>query len=134
MKANKSSLKLGSCAKLSPIYCGSFEVLERIGPVAYRLAFPTSTRAHNVLHVYLLKKYVHDPNYVINWDVIQVEPEEEFQIEPMRILDRKVTMLRNRAIGQVKVQWEHYKLEEATWELEDAMRLSHPFLFNFVEY
>ena len=62
----KSSLKLGSCAKLSPRYCGSFEVLEIIGPVAYRIAFPASTRAHNVFHVSLLKKYVHDPKHVIN--------------------------------------------------------------------
>ena len=114
--AKKSSLKLGICAKLSPRYCGPFEVLERIGNVAYRIALPTSTRAHNVFHASLLNKYVHDPNHVINWDVIQVEPEGEFQIEPMRILDRKVTMLQNRAIGQVKVQWEHYGPEEATWE------------------
>ena len=98
LRARKSSLKLGSC-------CGLFEVLERIGPIAYRLALPTSTRAHNFFHVSLLKKSVHDPNHVINWDVIQVEPEREFKIEPMRILDRKVTMLWNRAIGKVKVQW-----------------------------
>ena len=117
MRAKKSSLKLGSCTNLSPRYCGSFEVLERIGPVAYRLALPASTRAHNVFHVSLLKRYVHDPNHVINWDVIQVETEGEFQIETMRILDRKVTMLWNRAIGQVKVQWEHYGPEEDTWEL-----------------
>ena len=117
MREKKSSLKLGSCAKLSPRYCGSFEVLERIGPVAYRLALPASTRAHNVFHVSLLKRYVHDPNHVINWDVIQVEPKGEFQIEPMRILDRKVTMLQNRAIGHVKVQWEHYRPKEAMWEL-----------------
>ena len=51
VRENKSSLKLGTCAKMSPRYCGPFEVLERIGPVAYRLALPTSTRAHNVFHV-----------------------------------------------------------------------------------
>ena len=61
VRAKKSSLKLGSCAKLSPRYCGPFEVFERIWLVAYRLAFPASTRAHNVFHVSLLKKYVHDP-------------------------------------------------------------------------
>ena len=66
VRARKSSLNLGNCAKLSPRYCGPFEVLERIGPISYRLAFPASTRAHNVFHFSLLKKYVHDPNHLID--------------------------------------------------------------------
>ena len=78
-------------------------MLERIGLVSYKLAFPASTRDHNVFYVSLLKKYVHDPNHVIDWDVIQVKPEREFQTEPLRILDRKVTVLQNRSVGQVKV-------------------------------
>ena len=68
-------------------------MLERIWPVAYRLAFLAITRDHNVFHVSLLKKYVHDPNHVINWDVIQVEPEGKFETEPLRILIRKVIVL-----------------------------------------
>ena len=63
-----------------------------------------------------------------------MELEGDFQIEPMHILDGKVTMLWNRAIGQVKVKWDNCGPEEATWKLEDDMRLTHPFLFNFVEH
>ena len=70
VRPRKSSLKIGRCAKLSPRYCGPFEVLERIGPVAYRNTFPANTRAHKVFHISFLKKYEHDPNNVIDWDVI----------------------------------------------------------------
>jgi hypothetical protein len=75
VKTNRSSLKLGSCAKLAARFCGPFEILERIWPVAYMLALPTSMTVHNVFHVSLLKKYVPDANHVIDWTMIQVEPE-----------------------------------------------------------
>ena len=55
-------------------YCGPFEVLDRIGPIAYRISFPTNIRSHNVFLVSFIKKYVHDPNHIIDWNVIQVEP------------------------------------------------------------
>jgi hypothetical protein len=58
-----------------------------MGPIAYMLAFPTSMRLHKVFHVSLLNKYVSNPNHVIDWTVMQVENEGDFQVELVRILD-----------------------------------------------
>jgi hypothetical protein len=99
VKANKSSLKLGNCSKLATKYCGPFEILERIGPIAYVLALPTSMTVHNVFHVSFLKKYIPDANHVINWNVIQVEQEGVLQVHSVRILEWKRKQLWNRSIG-----------------------------------
>jgi hypothetical protein len=63
-KGKRSSLRLGSFPKLALRYCGPFEVLEKIGPTTYMLAFTTSMRIHNVFHMSLLKKYVPDSNHM----------------------------------------------------------------------
>jgi hypothetical protein len=73
VKANRSCLKLGNCSKLVARYCGLFEILERIGLVAYMIALSASMSIHNVFHVSFLKKYIPDVNHVIDWNVIQVE-------------------------------------------------------------
>jgi hypothetical protein len=89
----KSSLKLGSCTKLAARFHGPFEILERIRPIAYMLALSASMNVHNIFHVSLMKTYIHDPNHVIDWNLIQVEPKGHFQVQPVRILDKKVKML-----------------------------------------
>jgi len=70
VKVKRSLLRLGSCSKLAERYCGPFEILENIRPFAYMLSFPASMRVHIVFHVSLLKNYVPDPNYIIDWNVI----------------------------------------------------------------
>jgi hypothetical protein len=55
IKVRRSSLKLGKFSKLAPRFCGPFEILARIGPVAYQLTLPLNLKVHNVFHVSLLK-------------------------------------------------------------------------------
>jgi hypothetical protein len=71
-------MKLGSCTKLATRFCRPFEILDRIGPIAYIPSLSSSMNVHNVFHVSLLTKYVHDPNHVIYWHLIQVETEGDF--------------------------------------------------------
>ena len=98
--------------------------------MAYQLALPANLKNHNVFHVSLLKNYVHDPTHMIDWNLLQVEPEGKFQEKPLRILDRKEIILWNKAIAKVKVQWKHFSPEEATWELEGDLKKSHPIPFQ----
>eukprot|EP00253_Pinus_taeda_P014138 PITA_14138 len=116
IQARKSTLQWSSCAKLAPRYFGPFQVLARVGPVAYQLALPSHIRIHNVFHVSMLKKYIYDPKHVIKWQDIRVELEGEVRVEPLSILNRREVQLRKRVITQIKVQWQHYGPEEATWE------------------
>lgn len=70
--AKKSTLQWGGCAKLALQFCCPFQILPRIGLVSYQLALPSHIRVHNVFHVYVLRKYIYDPNHIINWQDIQV--------------------------------------------------------------
>ena len=95
----KSSLRLGSCAKLAPRYWGPFEILSRKGQVAYQLALSPNLKVHNVFHISALKKYVHDATHVINWNDVQVELEGDFLVEPDCILKSREISIRNHTIS-----------------------------------
>jgi len=100
----KGSLRFAQNGKITPRYIGPFEVLQRIGPVAYRLALlPTLQGIHNVFHVSNLRWYIPDPNQVISYEPLQLKENLTYVEEPIQILERKDRVLHNRVIPFVKV-------------------------------
>ena len=117
--------------KLSPRYIEPFEILKRVGIVAYRLALPPSlSGVHEVFHVSMLRKYTPDPAHVVDWGELVIDTNGTFEEGPVRIVDRRDQVLRRKTVRLVKVLWQNRGVEEATWESEDTMRASYPFLFE----
>ncbi|KAL0546306.1 hypothetical protein IC582_016213 [Cucumis melo] len=117
--------------KLSPRFIGPFEILERIGPVAYRLALPPSlSTVHDVFHVSMLRKYVPDPSHVVDYKPLKIDENLSYTEQPVEVLAREVKTLRNKEIPLVKVLWRNHRVEEATWEREDDMKSRYPELFE----
>ncbi|KAL4020418.1 hypothetical protein IC575_019194 [Cucumis melo] len=117
--------------KLSPRFVGPFEILEQIGPVAYRLALPPSlSTVHDVFHVSMLRKYVPDPSHVVDYEPLEIDENLSYTEQPVEVLAREVKTLRNKEIPLVKVLWRNHRIEEVTWEREDDMRSRYPELFE----
>ena len=87
-------VRFGKHEKLSPRFIGPFEILERIGTVAYRLALsPSMTSVHEVFHVSMLRKYTPDPAHVVDWGQIEVDTDGTFQERPVCVLDSRDQVL-----------------------------------------
>ncbi|XP_060974300.1 uncharacterized protein LOC133039418 [Cannabis sativa] len=123
--------RFGKRGKLSPRYVGPFQILDRVGSVAYRIALPPSlSGVHNVFHVSQLRKYVSDPSHVLSYETLGLQEDLSYNECPVKILDQKDRILRNKTITLVKVLWRNSVVEEATWELESDMREQYPELFE----
>ena len=124
-------VRFGKRGKLSPRFIRSFEILEMIGVVAYRLALPPSmSGVHEVFHVSMLRKYTPNPAHVVDWGQIEVDTDETFEEGLVCILDSRDQVLRHKTMRLVRVLWRNYVVEESTWEREDTMRATYPFLFR----
>ncbi|KAK2415814.1 hypothetical protein QL285_038265 [Trifolium repens] len=116
--------------KLCPRYIGPYQILRRVGPIAYQLALPRSMSGlHDVFHVSQLRKYIPDPFQAVELEHIDLQPDLTYQPDPVRIVDRDVKTLRNKKIPVVKVEWSQSPDGEFTWELESDMKEHYPHLF-----
>ncbi|XP_041001659.1 uncharacterized protein LOC121247362 [Juglans microcarpa x Juglans regia] len=124
-------MRFGKKGKLSPRFVRPFDILDRIGLVAYRVALPpTLSRVHNVFHVSMLRKYIPDATHIINYKPLQLQENLTYTEEPVQIIERTKQVLRNQTIPLVKVVWNNHAINEASWELEDEMRVKYPQLFG----
>ena len=85
-------------------------MLERIGPVAYRLELLGDLeRIHNVFHVFMLRKYMLDPSHVLETPPIELREDLSFKVQPVGILDHREKVLRNKVVPIVKILWKMTK-------------------------
>ena len=99
---------------LASRYIGPFEVLERVGTVAYRSALPPSlSGVHEVFHVSMLRKYTSDLSHEVDSGGIIVDTNGTFEEGPARILDSRDQVLRRKTVKLVQVLWQHRGVEEA---------------------
>ena len=101
-------IRFGKRGKLSLRYIGPFEILEKVGTIAYRLALPLSlSGVHEVFRVSMLRKYTPDPTHVVDWAELVIDTDGTFEEGPVRIMGSRDQVLRCKTVRLVKVLWQH---------------------------
>jgi hypothetical protein len=127
----KGVKRFGLGKKLSPRYIGPFPITKQVGEVAYQLELPdTLAGVHNVFHVSLLRKCLKPPHQHVELELPELQKDLSYEEYPVRILDFKDRETRRQKIRFVKVQWSNHTEDEATWEREDELKKSYPYLFD----
>jgi len=100
----KGSLRFSQKGKLTSRYIGPFEILQKVRPVAYCLALPSTLQGiHDVFHVSNLRRHMPDPDHIMLYEPLQLKENLTYVEEPVKILERMDRTLRNRTISYVKV-------------------------------
>ncbi|GKD07304.1 hypothetical protein Tco_1186989 [Tanacetum coccineum] len=126
----KGVVRFGKNGKLAPRYVEEFEIVERVGPVAYRIRLPQELSCvHDVFHVSNLNKCLANSDLQVPLEEIRIDDKLYFVEEPVEIMDRQVKKLKRSWIPIVKVRWDSRQGAEFTWEREDQFKAMYPHFF-----
>ena len=104
----KGTVIFSKRGKISPRYIRPFEVLERVGKVAYQLALlPSLSSVHAIFHVSMLRKYTPNPTHVVDWSELIVDADETFEEGLVHIRDSRDHVLRRKTVRLVKILLQH---------------------------
>ncbi|GJZ90810.1 putative reverse transcriptase domain-containing protein [Tanacetum coccineum] len=127
----KGVVRFGKKGKLAPRFVGPFEIIEKVGPIVYKLdLLEELDGVHDTFHVSNLKKCLVDPTLQVPLDEIRVDDKLNFMEEPVEIMEREFKKLKRSRISIVKVRWNSKRGPEFTWEREVQMKLKYPHLFS----
>ncbi|XP_060182259.1 uncharacterized protein LOC132611921 [Lycium barbarum] len=124
-------MRFGQKGKLSPRFIGPYEVLERVGPVAYKLALPQELdKIHNVFHVSMLRIYHSDPSHFLPIESIEVTPDLTYEEEPVQILAHDTKELRNKEIPLEKFLWRNHSGKDVLGSEKRICEFNIPICFE----
>nr|GEU92746.1 putative reverse transcriptase domain, ribonuclease H-like domain, aspartic peptidase domain protein [Tanacetum cinerariifolium] len=124
-------VRFGKKGKLAPRFVGPFEIMEKVGPVAYRLDLLEELNGvHDLFHMLNLKKCMGDPTLQVPLDENRVDAKLNFIEEPVEILEREFKKLKRSRIAIVKLRWNLKHGPKFMWEREDQIKLKYPHLFS----
>jgi hypothetical protein len=113
--------------KLAPCSIGLFPILEKCGPMAYKLDLPPSLAGvHDIFHVSQLKKCLKAPVDVVLPEVTLLKEDLTYLEHPIKMLDEKDCVTRHKMIKFFKVQWSNRTKEGAIWESKEFLCSHHP--------
>jgi hypothetical protein len=114
--------------KLAPRYIGPYQVLDKVGAVAYRIKLPEEmSDIYPAFHVSQLRRCLKEPETQhVPVEVIDLQKDLQYQEIPVKIFDTVTKRTRNSEVQICRVQWSRHEEKEATWEREDALRRNFP--------
>ncbi|GJY02355.1 putative reverse transcriptase domain-containing protein [Tanacetum coccineum] len=127
----KGVVRFGKRGKLNPRYVGPFQVLAKVGKVAYKLELPQELSiVHHTFHVSNLKKCHCDEPLAMPLEGVHIDDTLQFVEEPVEIMEREIKRLKRSRIPLIKVRWNSRRGPEFTWEREDSFKQKYPHIFT----
>jgi hypothetical protein len=123
--------RFGIKKKMVARFVGPYRIIEKKGLVAYKLQLPEAKSSiFPIFHVSQLKKYLRVPEGRIEPQGIQIKADFEYREQPVRVLDTKDPVTRNKVVTTYKIQWSHHDESDATWETGEYLQTTYKDFYN----